>query len=141
MDAILVRNAPATKTKATIIYKGGMGNIRVMHVYLIAHGRKKYAQYASAPFVQYVEKGKRKPQGFIQSYRPYLVILDGWQNIESQSMWGKTEVNANGTTISTGKYASFDDRWATDFEAAKLENVIADYRDVDTYMPLERIAA
>lgn len=143
MDAILVKNAPATKTKATIIYKGGMGNVLVKHVYLLAHGRKKYAQYASAPFVHYVEKGKRKPQGFVQTYRPYLVILDGWQNLESQSMWGKVETNpVTGTTISQGKYSSFDERWTQDFEAAtKLTGIIADYRDVDTYMPLERIAA
>jgi len=133
--------APKTK-KATILFKGGLGNVIVKHVYLLAHGRKKYAQYASAPFVHYVEKGKRKPTGFVQTFRPYLVILDGWQEIESQSLFRPATLSTSGALVSEGKFASCDDGWQKEFEneTGEFKNVIADYREVNAYQPLELIA-
>lgn len=129
-----------TKTKATILFKGILGNIVVKHVWLVEHGRGKYAQYDSAVFIKYIDKGARKMKGFWQSFQPYLVILEGWQDIQSQKMFGAARVVDNhGTTVSEGLYMSFDSRWASDFEAAnEFKNVIADYRGVNTY---ERLAA
>ena len=122
------------KTKATLITKGILGNIIAVHVWLLEHGRKKYAQYPSAVYVKYIKKNCRKPSGFYQSYAPYLVILDGWQDIESQSLWGKKTFNAaTGITSSEAKFAAFDDGWQKDFEAStKFKNIIADYRNVNT---------
>lgn len=128
------------KIKATFIFKGGLGNIVVKHVWLVEHGRRKFAQYNSAPFVRFIEKGKRTIRGVIDGYRPYYVLLAGWQDIETQSMWGKKTTSANGTTIQEGRYSSFDPRWQEDFEASVggFKDVIADYRDINT---LEVLAA
>lgn len=142
MNADFIKPAAEAKQKATLVYKGGMGNVCVMHVYLIAHGRKKYAQYQSAVFCHYIEKGKRKAKGFIQDYSPYLVILEGWQDIQSQDMFRPAEIRANGTMVSVGKFASCDDGWQKEFEAeTELKNIIADYRGVNTLQSLDLIAA
>lgn len=118
--------------KVTILTRGGLGNIVAIHAKLIDHGRKPYAQYASAPFVKYVKKNARKPVGFVQTYDPYLVILDGWQDIESQSLWGKSETRANGVTVSSAKFSSFDSGWQKEFEAENtFTGIIADYRGVN----------
>lgn len=119
--------------KVTILTRGGLGNIVAIHAKLIDHGRKPYAQYKSAPFVKYVKKNARKPVGFVQGYDPYLVILDGWQDIESQSLWGKTETRDNGVTISSAKFASCDSGWQKEFEAENtFTGIIADYRGVNS---------
>lgn len=127
-----------SKIKATILYKGILGNIQSKHIWLLEHGRAKYAQYPSAVFIKYIDKGARKPKGFWQSYNPYLVILDGWQKIENQGMWGTpTRDEETGITTQVAKYASFDERWSKDFDAATtLENIIADYRYVNCHDPL-----
>lgn len=124
-----------TKTKATLVFKGILGNVVTRHVWLVEHGRGKYAQYNSAVFVKYIDKGARKMKGFWQSFQPYLVILDGWQDIQSQAMFNAPRVVDNhGTTVSEGKYMSFDPRWSQDFEAAnEFKNIIADYRGVNTH--------
>ncbi|AGR47718.1 hypothetical protein PHIM7_65 [Sinorhizobium phage phiM7] len=132
-----------TKTKATLIFKGGMGNIVVKHVWLVEHGRRKYAQYNSAPFVRFIEKGKRTIRGVIDGYRPYYVILAGWQDIQTQSLYGAPVRQANGTLVSEGRYAAFDSGWQRDFEAGvgEFKDVIADYRDVNTMLTVEALAA
>jgi hypothetical protein len=136
-DPIRVTASAKPTKKVTIVRKGGLGNVIVEHAYMIDHGFQKYAQYASAVFVKYLLKGKRKPTGFVQGYKPYLVILDGWQEIASQSMWGKTETRATGTTISQAKFSAFDDGWQKEFEAGvELTGVIADYRDHNTYQAI-----
>lgn len=144
MNADFVKAAKnEAKQKATLVYKGGMGNVCVMHVYLIVHGRKKFAQYNSAVFCHYIEKGKRTPKGFIQDYSPYLVILEGWQDIQSQDMFRPAVQSANGVSVSVGKFSSCDDGWQKEFEAenGEFQNVIADYRGVNTMQSLEKIAA
>lgn len=125
----------ANDNKVTIILRGGMGNIVVKHGRLIEHGRRPYAQYRSAPFVLFVEKGKRKETGTIQGYKPYIVILEGWQDIKSQDFLGKKDtISVPGLEISRSTYAAFDDRWVSDFEnSVELKNIIADYRNVNTY--------
>lgn len=124
-----------TKTKATLITKGALGNVVVKHVWLVSHGRRKYAQFNSAVEVKYIDKGARRIKGFVETFRPYVVILDGWQDINSQEIFGERSApDANGTVTQEGLYMSGDSRWASDFEANnELNKVIADYRGVNTH--------
>ncbi len=120
--------------KVTIITRGGLGNIVVTHAKLVAHGRKPYAQYKSAPFVQFIKKGARRVLGSVFTYDPYLVILEGWQDIKSQELFGTPTIAVNGTQISSAKFSSFDKGWEREFESGvEFKNVIADYRGVDTH--------
>lgn len=117
--------------KVTILTRGGMGNIVVTHAKLVEHGRMPYAQYADAPFVKYIKKGARKVTGSVFSYDPYLVILEGWQDIQSQELFQPATVSETGAIISRGKFASVDSGWEKEFESeTKLTGIIADYRGV-----------
>lgn len=122
------------KIKATMIVKGGMGNVIVKHIWLIGHGRMKYAQYNSAPFITWIDKGARTKKSSVYAYNPYLVILNGWQDIKTQDMFNAPVASATeGVKISTAKYSSFGHRWTEDFEnATALTDIIADYRGVNS---------
>lgn len=45
---------------------------------LIEFGRRKYAQYDAAPFVDMTPKRKRKAYRFLQGYKPWMVLVEGW---------------------------------------------------------------
>lgn len=125
--------------KVTILTRGGMGNIVVTHAKLIEHGRKPYAQYADAPYVNYVKKGCSKPSGAVFSYDPYLVILAGWQDIKSQELFGAAKLSSTGAMVSVGKFSSCDDGWQKEFEAEnEFIDIIADYRGVAIKNKFER---
>jgi len=119
------------REKITVYYSTEfMGSIAKVEGYLIEHGRRKYAQYDDAPFVKFTPRKKRKPICILKGYKPYLLILKGWDNVDTQGLYseGRTEGNV---TIREGRYASFDDRFKTDFDA-KINNYkhlfLADYR-------------
>lgn len=120
--------------KVTILTRGGLGNIVVTHAKLVEHGRKPYAQYKSAPFVKYVKKGCSKPSGAVFAYDPYLVILAGWQDIQSQEIFGAAKLSSTGAMVSKGKFASCDEGWQKEFETEnEFRDVIADYRGVNSH--------
>ena len=106
------------------------GNIVRYDGKLINHGVRKYAQYENAPFVEFIPKGKRKIVRIQKSYKPYLLIINGYDNQLPDSMYGKSETK-NGVTIKKSRYQSYDNRYKTDFDKI-LENsninIIADYR-------------
>lgn len=110
-----------------------IGNVVAIRARLLGHGRKAYAQYDQAPYVRYVEKGKRTVRGIVQGYNPYILIVEGWDTPEPDSMMGESKSgNVPGCTIRQSRYASFDPGWVKDFEAVLAKssvNVIADYRD------------
>lgn len=117
--------------KVTILTRGGMGNIVVTHAKLVEHGRTPYAQYADAPFVKYIKKGARKVTGSAFSYDPYLVILEGWQDIQSQELFRPATISSTGAIVSHGKFSSVDTGWEREFESEnELTGIIADYRGV-----------
>lgn len=120
--------------KVTIITRGGLGNLVVTHAKLVEHGRKPYAQYKSAPFVKYIKKGARTIVGNVFAYDPYLVILEGWQDIKSQEIFGEAKLSSTGALVSQGKFSSCSDGWQKEFEAAnEFKGVIADYRGVNSH--------
>ena len=98
---------------------------------LISHGRAKYAQYDAAPFVRYVPMGKRKPVGFVKGYKPYLLIVEGWNAPEPGGMFAEPE-HKDGVTVKQSRYACFDDQYKQDFDAlidASNVKIVADYRE------------
>ena len=123
-------------TKVTIYFQSefGMG-INAIEAKLVEHGTRKYAQYASAPFVKYIPKRARRVRMLQQSYKPSLLIVKGWNQPKPDSMFGEAVVR-NGVTVSRGRYSGFDPRWRQDFDAMMTEQnveIVADYRDHDSH--------
>ena len=109
----------------TIYYSSSfMGNIVKQEAKLLDHGRRQYAQYPAAPFVDFIPRGKRKAVRLQKSYKPYLIIIEGWNGPDPDPMCPPEGGRS--------KYSSFDERWKSDFnEVLKNSNVkiVADYRD------------
>jgi len=79
----------------------------------------EYAQYNNAIKVEYTPKGARKRQGFYLTYKPFLVVLSAKDAIDPDSMLGGASSGGSpGVTVAMGRYASFDQRWKSDFVAA-----------------------
>jgi len=85
----------------------------------------EYAQYPSALKVSFLEKGKRKPVGFMMSYKPSLVIAKGWECPEPPSMWAPSD----DPYVKASKYSSCDPGWERDFnkEVIPKIEVLANY--------------
>jgi len=117
--------------KATIYTKSELfGNILKKEVTLLKHGRKQYAQYRDAPFVEFVPKRARIARRITETYKPFLLIVEGWKQPDPDSAYGSS-TDHGAYSVSQGRYSSFDDRWVDDFNAkVKTWNlkVIADYR-------------
>lgn len=107
------------------------GSVIKREGYLIEHGRRQYAQYKNAPYVIFTPKRKRSSVQIVKGYKPYILILKGWNNPEPDGMFkeGKTK---NGVTIKESRYSCFDDKFKSDFDNM-IDNFkdkfLADYRD------------
>lgn len=121
--------------KITIYTSGGFG-ISKYEAKLIEHGHKKYAQYDAAPYVHFIEKGKRTPKGIVMGYKPFILILKGHGHPEPADGFIEQDIEGvPGMVTKRSRYSSFDSRYQTDFNAlinpyisANPELVIADYR-------------
>jgi len=124
-----------TAARVTLYFMGGLGYSKIeassVSLALIA-----YAQYASAVEVKFVPKGARKERGFVQTFQPSLIVLDGWGHPDPDGIWDEsTKREGDGYSTVQAKYRSCDPRWASDFGtklAGYLESsgahVLADYR-------------
>jgi hypothetical protein len=117
------------------IYRSGAFGVERIEAKLVAHGRKKYAQYDNAPFVKYVPKGKRTPKGIIGTFKPFILILSGHGHPSPASGMTAPEVSDTGFTVTQSRYSSFDPRYEVEFNemidgylASKPDCLIADYR-------------
>lgn len=116
-----------TKQAITIYTSTGMGITKIEGT-IISIGRRPYAQYDSAPFVTYVPKGKRKPQGIIATAYPYLVVLRGHGHVEPESAMVRVHEDKQiGIQVSKSKYAMFDDRYKTDFDEVLNEYLVTQF--------------
>lgn len=132
--------------KVTVYRKNSMfGNVVKTEMKLIEFGKAKYAQYNNAPFVAGIPKRKRKASLFRETYNPYMLIVEGWDNINPNGMYDEASKKTTGSglnevTVMRSSYISFDERYLSDFDAIvdKLiesddVKVIADFRGVDSY--------
>ncbi len=125
----------SAQKKVTIYSGGGMFGITRYEAKLVAHGTKPYAQYEAAPFVHFVEKGKRTTRGIVQGYAPFILILDGHGHPEPDEGFVDADISNTGMTCRRSRYASCDPRYQTDFNSlisgyldANPGLVVADYR-------------
>jgi len=127
-----------TRGEAVTIYRigeFGMG-VNKAEGWLLDHGRRPYAQYEAAPWVKWVPKGKRNPRGWQGGYRPYCVVLRGHGlALDPGSSFDPCPSGDVDVECSRSRYCSFDDRWATDFDAQLAaycarhpDAIVADYR-------------
>ena len=98
---------------------------------LVEYGRKKYAQYDSAPYVHFIPKGKRKTFGIIKGYKPYLLIVEGWDAPEPDSFLGEAKESGD-VVVRQSRYRSFNEGYTKDFDeliAKSNVKIIADFRE------------
>lgn len=120
------------KIKATIYFKGEvLGDIIRKEIFLIDHKLTNYAQYKNIPEVTFILKGKRNPIKLLKGYKPFYLILEGWNTPHYNNGYNTTI--KEGVTIEESKYLCFDERYITDFNKfinPQLEkhNIIVDYR-------------
>jgi len=120
------------KQKITIYYNTEFfGSIQKIEAYLIEYGTRQYAQYSNAPYIKFIPKGKRKIRMIQKSYKPYLLILNGWDNPNTQGMFTDSK-NENGIITKKSLYSCYDERYKTDFNKT-INNYsdlfIADFRE------------
>jgi hypothetical protein len=118
---------------ATLYYQGMFG---VLHkeVRELVIEQRPYAQYPGALHVAYIEKGKRKPSGMVQTNDVTLVVFDGHgHEIPRPSVFDE---EPDGTR--TTRHASFSSEWNKEFDRALAaylasgHQLAADYRGFDT---------
>lgn len=124
----------STEKQKVTIYHGGIMGVHAIEAKLIDHGRRKYAQYPAAPFVEFIEKRKRKAKRLCNGSSMGLLIVEGWNQPAPQSMFdpATSEDRGNGLTCTSMRYSACDPRWQSDFDtmiAGEDVKVIADYRD------------
>ena len=108
----------STQEKVTIYAGSGMFGVHKIEGKLIAHGRKKFAQYDNAPFIHFVEKGKRTPKGYCEGYKPFFLILKGHGHPNPDDPFVTNDLDGvPGMVIKKSRYASCDSRYQTDFNA------------------------
>ena len=127
---------PALETRKVTMYVRGefMGNYKRIECKAYAVSVGKYAQYNAAVHAYFQQPRQRLVRGFVQHFRPSLVVLDGWGHVEPPSMWGKSRTE-NGMTVTEARYSACDDRWDSDFSAtldayiaSSGANVLHDFR-------------
>lgn len=129
--------------KVTIYFHGEMfGCIHKIEArsYFVQTGA--YAQYSSAVACYFVPKGGRNPRGITQTFRPSLLILDGWGHPEPAAMFGAEETSGEGVTVSRSRHSAFASEWQTEFDAtitahvaARGAVILADFRGHNPHAP------
>ncbi len=124
-----------TMEKITIYSGGGMFGIHKTEAKLIAHGKKPLAQYTDAPFVHFIEKGKRTPKGIQMGYNPFILILKGHGHPDPDSPFVEQDIGETGMVCKKSRYASCDPRYVFDFNlkinpylSVIPHLIVADYR-------------
>lgn len=126
---------PLEAVQVTIYHRGEFGfayqRIEARSVKVEA---KQYAQYQRALSVVFVPKGARKARGFVETYRPELVILSGWGHPIPADPFKDL-----GGGCSVSRATSHDESWGLEFEKlirpvleASPDVLLGDYRGFDT---------
>ncbi len=133
MLRVAVAPIPLEAVEATI-YRRGEFNYRRFEVRSVEVSTEAYAQYERALRFEFVLKGKRQRAGFLESYRPEVVVLRGHGHPVPADAF---EDRGGGCTMS--RHLSHGPEWAEEFEAligpylaAHPGVLLGDYRDFDT---------
>jgi hypothetical protein len=96
-----------------------MGSIKKTEAKLHQIGRMDYAQYDNANYYVYTPKRKRSAYRQVNAYKPYTIIVEGWNQVKPEEMCSVKISD----TLKQSKYLSFDDRWCTDFDTIINEKI------------------
>lgn len=126
----------------TVYLQSGMGmSITKIEGRLKNVGTKKWAQYSAAAFVDIIPRGKRKAKRYLQTYNPYMIVLEGANHLDVSDGYEVVSTD-NDVTVRQSKYTSFDSKWTEDADkeidsylAASGAVVIADFRHTKGYSP------
>lgn len=125
--------ATQTFTNCTVYLKSEMfGNIvRVDVREATVETGLRYAQYDNATKVTFLRPRERKARGkWITSY-PFVVIVRREDAIEPEPLASVEVSNENGLHVRKSRYASFDERFVTDFlTALAAKNVQPLYQQI-----------
>lgn len=118
---------------ATIYTRGGFSYTRT-EVRLVRVTCGPYAQYQRALKLEWLAKGKRKPEGVWLSYDPKCVILRGQGHPVPRHF-----MEDKGGGVSESRASCFSPQWCEEFAqlidpyiAANPSQLLADYRGFDT---------
>lgn len=129
--------------RVTIYFRGGLGAISRVECRTAEVRVRGWAQYPAAVECRFVPKGARKERGFVQSYRPSLLVLDGWGHPEPDGMFDESQAEVRQTRAGTvtsvmARYSACSDGWQRDFDAMVADylersgaRVLADFRGHD----------
>ena len=124
--------------KCTLYFAGLMGIVKV-EAKDASTDVRPYAQYARGVYCAFRRARERLARGFVQSFQPSLLILEGWGHPEPDGIFEDAPAVAAGEAVSQrGRYASCDPRWSSDFNgqidayiAKTGTKVLADFRGHD----------
>lgn len=125
--------------KCTLYYMGDMSfGYSKIEVKQAKVTRCRWAQYPGAVRLEMLKQRARRWQGFVQGYRPTLVIVDGWNHIDPPSAF---HVRADGSKVT--RFSMCAPEWSPEFDthlaayiAASGAKILRDYRGVDTHARL-----
>lgn len=112
--------------RVTVFYTGEFfGNIVAHEGKLHQTGKGKYAQYDKAPYVDMTPKRKRTARRFRQTYRPYIVVLKGWNHPKPDEILNhyKTIKEDKTVCVKQSIYTSFSGEYTSDFDKAFNEYI------------------
>lgn len=147
MENTTKTGAEMNQKKVTLYFRGGFGFAKIeARAYAVEVGA--YAQYASAVTCTFIGKGQRVKRGFVQTFQPSLLILEGWGHPDTADIYGPAQTSADGSvTTLRGRFLSCSPEWSTEFEAmiaqhisagsasGKPVKVVADYQGHDSMKP------
>ncbi len=121
----------AAAPKVTI-YREAMFGIVATRARLVEHGHRPHAGGPAAPYLRFIEKGKRKPVAFTWPDRPWILVVAGWDNPEPADAFAPQPAEA-GTSVESSRFECYSPSYWAEFMArhgAALEKagIVADFR-------------
>jgi hypothetical protein len=139
MNNATTANETVTFGKVTMYLMGGLGMVKVEAKECEVRVAP-CAQYSRALHVTFKAPRQRNARGTVLTYKPTLLVLEGWGHPDPDSAFGEEQAADSGCVVSRSRYSSCDPRWASDFDAkigAYIERtgakVAADYRGHDAH--------
>ena len=126
-----------TAARATLVFQDSLlgGAHQTVHARDVEVHVTPYAQYQAAVLVSFVAKGTRRRACWVGSYRPSLVVLDGWVEPRVPDTYAAPVESAPGVTVQRGRALSHSSQWTHEAAAAVTAcgaKVLGDYRAHDT---------
>lgn len=131
-------NENTIKTGKVTIYHRGMLGYRKVEAKQAEINVIRYAQYPRAVEITFRKPRQRNDRGFVETYRPSVVVLEGWGHFSPADAFTAPE-DRGAVIVSQARHSSCSPAWDDEFSAALaayLERsgakVVADFRGFNT---------